>query len=84
MKGSGGGRLLFVNMTLGEKAGSGVCENLYRLSPGLMGGCRGVRMSQALEQHGFAVELREYHQQMLFPSKVILARKRDRGPGSRG
>jgi hypothetical protein len=38
-----------------------------------MGGCRGVRMSAKLEQGGFSVQSREYIQQMLFPSEVILA-----------
>jgi hypothetical protein len=38
-----------------------------------MGGCRGVKLTERLEQHGFKVERREYFQQMLFPSEVILA-----------
>jgi hypothetical protein len=41
-----------------------------------MGGCRGVQMAGRLGQHHFVVETREYHQQMLFPSEVIVARKR--------
>ena len=67
------GKLVLANMTLGEAPGSGIYEKLYRLSPSLMGGCRGVRMSQTLERDGFSVHLREYVQQMLFPSEVILA-----------
>jgi hypothetical protein len=39
-----------------------------------MGGCRGVRLSEKLKQHDFNIEVREYHQQLLFPSEVILAR----------
>lgn len=70
-----GGRLVLVNMTIGERAGSGLYDYLYRLSPRLMGGCRGVRLTDRLERNGFAVDSREYYQQMLFPSEVILARK---------
>ncbi len=70
-----GGRLVMVNMTLGERSGSGLYERVYRLWPALMGGCRGVRLSGALEESGFSVERRTYLQQMLFPSEVILARK---------
>jgi ubiquinone/menaquinone biosynthesis C-methylase UbiE len=69
------GRLVLVNMTIGERSGSGIYDYLYRLSPRLMGGCRGVRLTDRLERNGFAVDSREYYQQMLFPSEVILARK---------
>jgi hypothetical protein len=40
-----------------------------------MGGCRGIRLSEKLKEHGFHINLREYHQQCLFPSEVILAHK---------
>lgn len=70
-----GGKLILVNMTEGETAGSKLYDFIYRLSPKTMGGCRGVRMTDKLKQHGFTVELREYYQQMLFPSEVILAYK---------
>lgn len=69
------GRLILVNMTYGERPGSEVYDWLYQLSPQLMGGCRGVRLSDALRRSGFHVHLREYHQQLLFPSEVILAWK---------
>jgi len=72
---SPGGKLVLVNMTLGEKFGSGIYDLLYRISPKLMGGCRGIRLSEKLREHGFQIKLREYHQQLLFPSEVILARK---------
>jgi ubiquinone/menaquinone biosynthesis C-methylase UbiE len=72
------GRLIVVNMTFGERPGSGVYDRLYRLSPRLMGGCRGVGLSEVLQQAGFNVHLREYVQQLLFPSEVILASKRGR------
>ena len=67
------GRLVLANMTLGERPGSGIYERLYRLSPALMGGCRGVRLSGPLADNGFRVVSREYVQQRLFPSEVILA-----------
>lgn len=70
-----GGKLVLANMTEGEKSGSGIYEKLYRLSPALMGGCRGVRLSGPLRQNGFEVRSREYFQQALFPSEVILATK---------
>jgi len=70
-----GGKLVLVNMTEGERFGSRLYDAVYRLSPKTMGGCRGVRMSEKLKQHGFIVESREYYQQMLFPSEVILAYK---------
>ena len=70
-----GGKLVLVNMTLGERYGSGIYDFLYRVSPRLMGGCRGIRLSEKLEKHGFHIKVREYHQQCLFPSEVILAHK---------
>ena len=64
-------------MTRGERFGSGVYAALYRLSPSLMGGCRGVRLEAPLERAGFRVLRREYLQQSLFPSEVILAMLQD-------
>jgi len=69
------GRLVLVNMTEGERFGSNLYDFVYNLSPKTMGGCRGVKLSGKLKQHGFRVETREYYQQMLFPSEVILAYK---------
>jgi len=68
-------RLILVNMTVGETLGSRLYEFIYRISPKLMGGCRGVKLAEKLEEHGFTVNTREFHQQLLFPSEVILARK---------
>jgi ubiquinone/menaquinone biosynthesis C-methylase UbiE len=70
-----GGTLILINMTEGETVGSRLYDLVYRLSPKTMGGCRGVRLAPMLERHGFMVETREYCQQMLFPSEIILARK---------
>ena len=70
-----GGRLILVNMTEGERFGSGLYDLVYKISPKSMGGCRGVKLTERLQQHDFKVEVREYYQQMLFPSEVILAYK---------
>ena len=70
-----GGKLVLVNMTEGETLGSRLYDFIYRLSPKTMGGCRGVLLTDKLKQHGFTIESREYYQQMLFPSEVILAHK---------
>ena len=70
-----GGKLVLVNMTEGERFGSRFYDFVYNVSPRTMGGCRGVKLMERLQQHGFKVEIREYYQQMLFPSEVILAYK---------
>jgi len=69
------GKLVLVNMTEGEKFGSHIYESIYRAFPKAMGGCRGVKVAKLLKEHGFDVDVREYYQQMLFPSEVILAHK---------
>jgi ubiquinone/menaquinone biosynthesis C-methylase UbiE len=69
------GRLVMVNMTMGERFGSNIYNYVYNISPKLMGGCRSVNLSGKLSEHGFKVETREYIQQLLFPSEVILAHK---------
>jgi len=69
------GKLILVNMTVGERWGSGLYDLIYRLSPKSIGGCRGIRLSDKLKSQEFMVEAREYLQQLLFPSEVIVARK---------
>lgn len=69
------GKLVLVNMTEGEHFGSKTYDFIYNMSPTTMGGCRGVKLTERLQQNGFKVEKREYYQQMLFPSEVILAYK---------
>ena len=68
------GKLILVNITDGECFGSGIYRLIYRLAPKAFGGCRGVKLSTILAQHGFEVASREYYQQLWFPSEVILAR----------
>ena len=67
------GRLVLVNMTESESAGGNLYGVIYRLFPKVLGGCRGVKMSDRLAGAGFDVIKREYHQQLMFPSEVILA-----------
>ena len=70
-----GGKLILVNMTEAEQAGGNIYKFIYKLSPRLMGGCRPVALSGLLEKTGFRIDIREYYQQMLFPSEVIRAYK---------
>jgi len=69
------GKLILVNMTEGERFGSKLYDFVYNISPKAMGGCRGVKLTERLQKHDFKVEVREYFQQLLFPSEVILAYK---------
>ena len=39
-----GRKLVLVNMTKKEQFGAGLYERIYRISPTLMGGCRGVKL----------------------------------------
>ena len=70
-----GGKLVLVNMTKAERFGAGLYERIYRNYPLIMGGCRGVKQNNLITEYGFKVITREYVQQMLFPSEVILATK---------
>lgn len=70
-----GGRLVLVNMTKGQSAVSNLYDRIFNCLPRLSGGCRGLQMSAILQQHRFRVQTREYIQQCLFPSEVIVAGK---------
>ncbi len=70
-----GGKLVLVNMTVGRTFGSRVYDRFYSGFPRLFGGCRGVHLDEILERNRFRVHTREYIQQCLFPSEVILAHK---------
>ena len=70
-----GGKLILVNMTEAEQTGGNIYKFIYKISPRLMGGCRPVALSGLLEKTGFRIDIREYYQQMLFPSEVIRAYK---------
>jgi len=66
-----GGRLAMVNMTDGHRWYNGVWERIYRMNPGLLGGCRAVRVLPVVEECGFVQTRREYVSQMTFPSEII-------------
>ena len=70
------GKLIVVNMTEGKTLCSGIYNLISRISPKSFGGCRAVKLSDKLKRHGFEIRTREYHQQLCFPSEVILARKK--------
>ena len=65
------GRIILVNMTKGTRGFNAIWEWLYRISPSLLGGCRGIELKPYLEEAGFNRVRREYISQMLFPSEVI-------------
>ncbi len=66
-----GGRLVLVNMTQGARWYNHVWDRLYRMSPALLGGCRGVSLAPLLQQSGFRHTTREYCSQFTFPSEVV-------------
>jgi ubiquinone/menaquinone biosynthesis C-methylase UbiE len=69
------GRLVLVGMALPLRPWHGVFEALYRLSPRLMGGCRGIALAPYVREAGFVDVQRAYVTQMGFPSEVVWARK---------
>ncbi len=73
-----GGRLALINMTLPERPVERIWEQLYRLYPALLGGCRGVSLERYLVAGGFRVLRRARVSQLAFPSEVILAAKEPR------
>jgi len=70
-----GGRIVLVNMTKGEKWLNQIYEEIYKLKPPLLAGCRGVRVQPFLEMSGFQEIKREYVSQLGFPSEVVRAVK---------
>ncbi len=72
-----GGKLVMVNMARPESMLAGIYELIYRISPATMGGCRGVALKEHLLESGFDVTVREYYEEFLFPSEVILAYKKN-------
>ncbi len=66
-----GGRLAIVNMAKGTRWYNGLWEQIYRINPVLLGGCRGVSLLPVLEVCGFKHTTREYVSQMTFPSEIV-------------
>ena len=70
-----GGRLVLVNMTKPEHWYNSVWQNIYRVNPAWMGGCRGVFLQPHLESVGFVHVRREFISQLTFPSEVVYGLK---------
>lgn len=70
-----GGRLVLVNMAQGELRRHRFYEWVYRRSPALMGGCRGVSLLPHVSAAGFVAARRERVQQAGFPSELIYAER---------
>jgi ubiquinone/menaquinone biosynthesis C-methylase UbiE len=72
-----GGRIVLVNMTKGEKWLNQFYEELYKLRPPLLAGCRGVRVQPYLVALGFREIKREFVSQLGFPSEIVRGAKQD-------
>jgi ubiquinone/menaquinone biosynthesis C-methylase UbiE len=70
-----GGRLMMANMTKAGRWSDALWEQVYRVRPAWLGGCRGIRLSPFLEAAGFTVESRETLSELGFASEVIRAIK---------
>lgn len=66
-----GGRLVMANMTKALHWYESISEQVYRIRPSLLGGCRGIYLLPYLESAGFVDTQREYISQMTFPTEVI-------------
>jgi len=72
-----GGKMVLVNMTKGERWLNQIYEEIYKLKPPLLAGCRGVRAQPFLEKIGFREFRREFVSQFGFPSEVVRGIKRN-------
>lgn len=69
------GRLLLVNMAQKQKWYQGFWEQVYRLNPNWMGGCRGVSLQSYMDQSGFKQTQVQRVIQLGFPSEILLGFK---------
>lgn len=72
-----GGRIVMVNMTKGEKWSNKIYEEIYKLKPPLLAGCRGVFAQPYLEKIGLEKFQREFVSQFGFPSEIVTGVKGD-------
>ena len=72
-----GGRIVLVNMTKGERWLNKIYEEIYKLKPPLLAGCRGILAQPFLEEIGFKEFQREFVSQLGFPSEVVQGVKRN-------
>lgn len=70
-----GGRLVMVNETVGRRWYNRIWNQIYRVYPPLMGGCRGIRIEPFLQRAGFTRRRRFYVSQWTFPSEVVYGEK---------
>jgi ubiquinone/menaquinone biosynthesis C-methylase UbiE len=68
-----GGRMLLVNMTKAERFYQKIYEDIYRLNPRWLGGCRGVQLVGFVHQAGFTDVRRETVSQLGFPAEILTA-----------
>jgi ubiquinone/menaquinone biosynthesis C-methylase UbiE len=71
-----GGRVVLVNMTKAGNRLNRLYEDLYKLRPPLLAGCRGVLAQPYLEKIGLNEFKREFVSQCGFPSEIIMGVKR--------
>lgn len=72
-----GGRVVLVNMTKGERWLNRIYEEIYKLKPPLLAGCRGVLSQPYLKKVGLEKFRREFVSQFGFPSEVVVGIKRE-------
>jgi hypothetical protein len=65
------------NMTKSIHWYNSIWEVVYKLSPALLGGCRGVYLLPYIESSGFINIQREFVSQMTFPTEIICGIKPD-------
>jgi ubiquinone/menaquinone biosynthesis C-methylase UbiE len=70
-----GGRIVLVNMTKGERRLNQIYEEIYKLKPPLLAGCRGVFVAPFLEALKFKNIKRQFVSQLGFPSEIVFALK---------
>ncbi|MDI1450373.1 methyltransferase domain-containing protein [Polyangium sp. 6x1] len=68
------GRLVLANLTVGQGRVERIYEAVYRISPALLGGCRGVALAPFVENAGFASVRTERVSQLGFPTEIVTAR----------
>ena len=73
----GDGRVVLVNMTKGETWVNQIYEEIYKLKPPLLAGCRGVVSRPFLEKLGFVEFSRAFVSNFGFPSEVVRGVKRN-------
>ena len=75
-----GGRLVLATLAPTRRPIYRLWEFLYRLNPRLVGGCRGVHISDAVRRAGFAINGREQVTQLTMVTEVLSATKSPDGP----